>query len=383
MQIGEHGDRLARGDGGGGGLVEECALVDWEALADWGEALGLLHHLDWQEEEARAVVADHRLGDAVCGVRGGGGADLEARDAHDVGVEGLRVLGPERLVGGGAARANDSHRHLELPAGGRIRVARGGDLGHAVDAEVGVHEFDDRTVAVHAFSERLADEVALVDDLVGAAESAERLLRQLWNVVRRASLQILRVADGRRVAPHLLEHGQVDGVRDRDGALRSERLERGDVRIERRHLLRRDSASVDGVRVGGRCAQVVVGVGLIGELEFLGEVGGRRVGGLGEVQRGLHGDLDGLDRGFEVERLGLWSLLEELDRIALLARPHLLRLAPTLVLGVGGRVALEAVRVHLEDGGALVPDVVDDGATRLERIGEAGAVDLDARHAVV
>ena len=65
------------------------------------------------------------------------------------------------------------------------------------------------------------------------------------------------------------------------------------------------------------------------------------------------------------------------------ARPLLLELAPALVLGVGGRVALEAVRVHLQDGGALGAHVVDDGAPRLHRVLEAAAVHLDAGHAVV
>ena len=45
----------------------------------------------------------------------GRGANLETRDAHDVRVERLGVLGAEGLVRGGAAGADDGHRHLELP----------------------------------------------------------------------------------------------------------------------------------------------------------------------------------------------------------------------------------------------------------------------------
>lgn len=50
---------------------------------------------------------------------------------HDVGVEGLGVLGAEGLVGGGAARADDGHGHEELPTRGGVGVAGRRDLRQA------------------------------------------------------------------------------------------------------------------------------------------------------------------------------------------------------------------------------------------------------------
>ena len=50
---------------------------------------------------------------------------------HDIGVEGLGVLRPQRLVGRRPARADDGHGHEELPARGRVGVAGGRDLGQA------------------------------------------------------------------------------------------------------------------------------------------------------------------------------------------------------------------------------------------------------------
>jgi len=67
----------------------------------------------------------------------------------------LGVLCAESLVGGGAAGPDDGEGHVELTAGGRVRVPGAADLGHPVDAEVGVHELHDGPVAVHALTERL------------------------------------------------------------------------------------------------------------------------------------------------------------------------------------------------------------------------------------
>lgn len=74
----------------------------------------------------------------------------------------LRVLGPESLVGSCTPRADDGQGHVELPARGRVRVAGAAQLGHAVDAEVGVHQLHDRPVPVHALSERLAKKYLFV-----------------------------------------------------------------------------------------------------------------------------------------------------------------------------------------------------------------------------
>ena len=71
----------------------------------------------------------------------------------------------------------------------RARGARAIARALAVDAEVGVHELDNRAVAVEALAQRLADEVPLVDDLVRRPQPPKRLLRQLGDVVRRPRLR--------------------------------------------------------------------------------------------------------------------------------------------------------------------------------------------------
>lgn len=73
------------------------------------------------------------------------------------------------------------------------------------------------------------------------------------------------------------------------------------------------------------------------------------------------------------------SHLKDLDRIALGARPHLLLLAPTLVLRIGGGVALEAVGVNLEDGGARLAHVVRHSTASAHRVLKVGAIDLGGR----
>jgi hypothetical protein len=145
----------------------------------------------------------HGLGQAIGSLGGGGCADLQARDTHDVGVERLRVLSSKslrvtesahhsksseqsseqrrlifilamllplsnllycelllvslaggnvgtNLVGGSATSAEDGERHLELSTSGGVGVAARRDLRNTKDTEVGVHELDDGAVAVHA-----------------------------------------------------------------------------------------------------------------------------------------------------------------------------------------------------------------------------------------
>mmetsp|Transcript_9790 Transcript_9790/g.32079 ORF Transcript_9790/g.32079 Transcript_9790/m.32079 type:complete len:296 (-) Transcript_9790:1103-1990(-) len=196
--------------------MEEAALVERRALVERHGPAHALHLLHGEQEQARAVVADERLGEGVRHVGRGGGANLQAGDAHHVRVHRLRVLRAERLVRGGAASADDGHRHLELAARGGVRVARARELSHAVDAKVEVHELHNRTVPVHPFPERLAEEVALVDNLVRSPQAAERLLRAGGYVVRGARLEVLRVRHRHRVAEHLLEDGEVDGVAERE-----------------------------------------------------------------------------------------------------------------------------------------------------------------------
>ena len=155
------------------------------------------------------------------------------------------------------------------------------------------------------------------------------------------------------------------------------------MRLQRSQLLGRDGGARDRVRVRGGDLGVVVCVRRVGELELLRELARRCLGRLGKVEGTLHLLLGARRRAVKVEARGLGDGFEDLDGIALGARPGLLGLAPTLVLGVGGRVALEAVRVHLQHGGAVFAHVVDDGASRLHRVQEVAAVDLDAGHAVV
>eukprot|EP00966_Prymnesium_polylepis_P028997 672397-Prymnesium_polylepis.1 len=55
----EHGDGLARLDRCVGGGVEHLDLVERQARANVDKALGLLHHLDRCEEDARPVCGSH------------------------------------------------------------------------------------------------------------------------------------------------------------------------------------------------------------------------------------------------------------------------------------------------------------------------------------
>mmetsp|Transcript_18098 Transcript_18098/g.54586 ORF Transcript_18098/g.54586 Transcript_18098/m.54586 type:complete len:389 (+) Transcript_18098:1386-2552(+) len=189
--------------------------------------------------------------------------------------------------------------------------------------------------------------------------------------------------DRARVGEHLFEHRQVDRVGDGDLALGGEGLEGGDVRLAHGERLGVGDALGDLSGVGRRRAQVVVGVRRVGELELLGKLGGRCGRIAREVERLLDDGLDGLGGAVQVEPLGKRRRLEELDGVGLGARPLLLILAATLVLWIGGRVALKAVRVHLQDGRPLLPHVVDNRTARLERFLEVAAVDLDAGHTVV
>mmetsp|Transcript_558 Transcript_558/g.1139 ORF Transcript_558/g.1139 Transcript_558/m.1139 type:complete len:430 (+) Transcript_558:351-1640(+) len=292
MQVREHCDGFPRLDRCLRRRVKHLALVQRQARAHVDEALGLFHRLHGSEEDPRPVVADHRLRQTVRRLWRGGSADLQPGDAHHVRVQRLRVLGAEGLVGRRATRPDDRHRHDELAAGGGIRVARRGHLGDAVDAEVGVHQLHDRTVAIHALAERLADEVALIDDLVGGAKAAEGLLCELWDVVRRARLQVLRV-DGRlRVAQHLLENGQVERVSNRESArLASLLLQLLQMLREHRQLLGADGTTEDRLAVDGarhHGGRVVVRVRGVGELQLLRKLGWRRFRSLSELHCLLH-----------------------------------------------------------------------------------------------
>mmetsp|Transcript_17252 Transcript_17252/g.42467 ORF Transcript_17252/g.42467 Transcript_17252/m.42467 type:complete len:814 (+) Transcript_17252:130-2571(+) len=387
VQVGDDGDGLARLDGRLGGGVHHGGLVQGQEVVH-GDLPARLHQLHRQQQHARPVVADHALGQPVRLLRLGGAADLEPRDAHDVGVEGLGVLGAQGLVGGRAAGADHRHGHLELPAGGGVRVARRGQLGHAVDAEVGVHQLHHGAVPVHGLAQRFADEVALVDDLVGGAQGAERLLRVGGDVVRRTSLQVLGVRHRGGVAQHLLEDGEVDGVAD------------GDALDVRRHGAEGLDARLDGGQDGlGHRAlrhhlghlQAHLGLALgvvhhavgVGVLELRGEGGGGRRRRVGEVQRRLHLQLGLVLARLHVHALGVGGLLEDGDGVRLHARPPLLVLAVALVLGVGGRVSVEAERVHLQNGGALGAHVLDGGAPHAQGVLHVLAVHQDAGHAVV
>ena len=67
----------------------------------------------------------------------------------------LRVLGPERLVGRRPPRPDDCHRHVELPSRRGVSVTGAAQLRHAVDAEVCVHQLNDRPEPVHALAQSL------------------------------------------------------------------------------------------------------------------------------------------------------------------------------------------------------------------------------------
>eukprot|EP00968_Pinguiococcus_pyrenoidosus_P006400 scaffold434_cov186-Pinguiococcus_pyrenoidosus.AAC.61 len=407
VEVGQQGDRLSALERLVRGLVDPRGLVERQALVEGRRALHLLHHLHGHEQDAGSVVADHGLRQAVGLLGPAGGADLQSWDAHDVGVERLRVLGAERLVRSGSASADDGHGHVELAASGRVGVSGGADLGHAVDAKVGVHELDDRTVSVHSLSESLADEVALVDDLVRSAESAEGLLRQVRDGVARSGLQVLSVDDRARIAEHLLQDREVGGVSDGDAAVRSLLPEAGDVGLDSLEGSRLHRGLRERLAVGRRFAQVVVGIRGIRELQLLGEVGRglRRV--LGEVHgllhAGIHARLHFVELLLGAHAIGKEGLLEKLDRVRIGAGPLLLLLAAALVLRIRRRVALEApssflwdenrpqtphktkthTGTHLKDGGTVGAHVVDHGAARLDGREQVLAVHSDARDVVV
>mmetsp|Transcript_7230 Transcript_7230/g.10758 ORF Transcript_7230/g.10758 Transcript_7230/m.10758 type:complete len:271 (+) Transcript_7230:104-916(+) len=235
------------------------------------------------------------------------------------------------LVGGRAARPDDGQRHQELAARGGEGVAGAAQLRHAVDAEVGVHELHDGSEAVHALAQRLADEVALVDDLVRGAQAAEGLLGELGDVVGGAGLQVLCVDHRGGVAQHLLQHRQVDGVADRDGARLRQRSQALDVRSHGLQLARIDGARSEGLVLRGHGPGIVVGVGGVRVLQLLGQRPGGRRRGHCEV----HGRPD-RRRGRGPGRLqlllaqapaGQHRRLEQLDGVGLCAGPALLLLA--------------------------------------------------------
>ena len=102
VEVGEDGHGVFGGHALRRGLVQQGGLVQRRADVELKGSLRLLHHFHGSEQEARPVVADHALGDAVGRVGRGGRADLQPGDARDVRAEGLAVLGAERLVGGSA-----------------------------------------------------------------------------------------------------------------------------------------------------------------------------------------------------------------------------------------------------------------------------------------
>mmetsp|Transcript_1390 Transcript_1390/g.4256 ORF Transcript_1390/g.4256 Transcript_1390/m.4256 type:complete len:419 (-) Transcript_1390:876-2132(-) len=387
MEVGQNGHRGALLDRGVGGSMEESGLVKGEALVELRATLHVLHHLDGAEEHAGAVVTDHALCKAVGGLGGGGSADLEPGDPHDVGVEGLGVLGSEGLGGGRSSGSDDGDGHVKLSAGSGVSVAAGGDFGHAVDAEVGVHELDDGPVAVHALAQRLADEVTLVNDLVGRPQLTERLLSQLGDVVGGAGLKVLSLDGGVRVPKHLLEDRKVQRVSDGDLTSLGLLTQLGDVGLAVAQCLGVKDPLVDLISSSRGRALVVVGGGGIGKLELLGEGGrgSRRL--VGEVDRVLASG-----RGLSLELLQLLLgelarrehlVLEDLDGVSSVPRPLLLVLAASLVLGVSRRVSVEPEGVDLKDSRAALPHIVHYRTPGLENAHHVLPVDLDPGNTVV
>ncbi len=58
MQVGEHSDSFAGLDALLGSRVQDNGLVEGRADAVLDASLGLLHHLDGEQEHARAVIAN-------------------------------------------------------------------------------------------------------------------------------------------------------------------------------------------------------------------------------------------------------------------------------------------------------------------------------------
>ena len=349
---------------------------------------GLANEVSLIDNLVGAVVTDHTLGDAVGSIRRGGRANLQSRDAHHVGVEGLTVLSTEGLVGGGTAGADDGHGHVELPTGGGVGVASGGNLGHAVNSEVRVHKLNDGTVSVHTLTQGLANEVSLIDNLVSGTDLSVGLLSQLGDVVRRSSLQILGVDGGGGIAKHLLVDGKVDGIADGDLTGIGLGTEVSNVSIDRLHLLRADGAGIDLIRPLGRHLLVVVSVRGIGVLELLGKFNRRHGRAIGELDGLLHLGKDLLASILELvlaeDAVSDVLVLEGLDGVLRGTSPGFLLLASALVLGVGRRVTVETVGVDLKDGRSLATaDVINDGLASLGNIGGIEAIDEESGDAVV
>ena len=368
--------------------MEDSALVEGSALVKVELALGLLHHLHRSKEEAGTIVTDHTLGDTVGGIRRGSSADLQSGDAHHVGMEGLTVLSTEGLVGGSTASTDDGHGHVELSTGGRISVASRGNLSHAVNAEVGVHELDDGTVAVHTLTKGLANEVTLVNDLVSGTDLAVGLLSQLGDVVGRTSLQILGVDGSGGITKHLLMDGEVDSITNGDLTGLSLGTEVGNVGIHRLHLLGADGAGIDLIRPLGSRAVIVIGIGGIGILQFLGKFHRRHGGLIGKLDGLLHLGKNLLSGILELilgeNTISNVLVLEGLDGVLRGTGPRLLLLTSTLVLGIGGRVTVETVGVNLKDGWSLATaNVINDGLASLGNVGGVESIDEKSGDAVV
>mmetsp|Transcript_50701 Transcript_50701/g.101278 ORF Transcript_50701/g.101278 Transcript_50701/m.101278 type:complete len:358 (-) Transcript_50701:225-1298(-) len=79
----------------------------------------------------------------------------------------------------------------------------------------------------------------------------------------------------------------------------------------------------------------------------------------------------------------LHVVLKDRDRVRRVARPLLLLLAASLVLGVGRRVSVEAEGVYLQDRRPVLAHVIHHRPAPLQHRHHVLPVDLEARHAVV
>jgi hypothetical protein len=91
------------------------------------------------EEEARSVVTDHRLGDSVSSIRRRSSANLQTRDAHDIGMEGLTMFWMKGLIWGCTTSSNNCHGHVELASSSSVGVSGRRQFCHSVDTKVGIH----------------------------------------------------------------------------------------------------------------------------------------------------------------------------------------------------------------------------------------------------
>mmetsp|Transcript_9883 Transcript_9883/g.28326 ORF Transcript_9883/g.28326 Transcript_9883/m.28326 type:complete len:415 (+) Transcript_9883:547-1791(+) len=388
MEIGQDRDCLATLDGFIRCLVEKSCLVQGHALAKLNGALGFLHHLDGGKQKAGTVITNHTLGQTIGSSRGCSSTNLEPRNTHDVGMEGLRVFGTQGLVGGSTSSTNNGHRHVESTTGSGIGVAGRTNFGHTVNTKVGIHQFHNGSVSVQGLTKSLADKVSLVNNFIGGTSLAIGLLGQLGNIIRGSRLQIFGMDGGGRISKHFFVNGQVNGITNRDFSSLGLGLKCGNVVLNNLHLLGRNGSGIDGIRKGRSLTKVIVRIWCIGKFQFLGKFHrrhGRLFGKFDTLLNFGQHFFAGLLQFFFREHTSSNPLVfKSLDGVLGLTGPCLFFLSAPFVFGISWRVSIETVGVNLKNGRSLATaNVVNHCLSSLGNINGIHTVDQKTRNSVV